>query len=37
MKINSVTEQVPDATTLLKFRHLLEKHDIGKVFFRNGP
>ena len=34
MKINFVDEQVPDATTLLKFRHLLEKHDIGKVFFQ---
>ena len=34
MKINFVTEQAPDATTLLKFRHLLEKHGIGKVFFQ---
>jgi IS5 family transposase len=34
MKINFVMEQVPDATTLLKFRHLLEKYDIGKVFFQ---
>ena len=33
MKINFVAEQVPDATTLLKFRHLLEKHNIAKVFF----
>ncbi len=33
MKINFVDEQVPDATTLLKFRHLLEKHGIGKGFF----
>ena len=33
MKINFAREQVPDATTLLKFRHLLEKHEIGKVFF----
>jgi IS5 family transposase len=33
MKINFVDEQVPDATTLLNFRHLLEKHGIGKVFF----
>jgi IS5 family transposase len=32
--INFLTEQVPDATTLLKFRHLLEKHNISKVFFR---
>jgi IS5 family transposase len=33
MKINFVDEQVPDATTLLKFRHLLEEYNIGKVFF----
>ena len=33
MKINFMKEQVPDATTLLNFRHLLEKHNIGKVFF----
>jgi IS5 family transposase len=33
MGINFVTEQVPDATTLLHFRHLLEKHDIAKLFF----
>ena len=33
MGINFMTEQVPDATTLLNFRHLLEKHNIGKVFF----
>jgi IS5 family transposase len=33
MKINFVNEQVPDATTLLKFRHLLEEHNIGEVFF----
>ena len=26
-------QQVPDATTLLRFRHLLEKHDIGKRIF----
>ena len=29
--INFIDEQVPDATTLLKFRHLLEKHHIGGV------
>ena len=34
MKINFNTEQAPDATTLLKFRHLLEKHNIGQVFFQ---
>ena len=26
-------EQVPDATTLLKFRHLLEENGIGKIIF----
>lgn len=31
--IDFSVEQVPDATTLLHFRHLLEKHDIGKTFF----
>lgn len=33
MKINFVGEQAPDATTLLKFLHLLEKNNIGKMFF----
>ncbi|MCP4491146.1 MAG: IS5 family transposase [Gammaproteobacteria bacterium] len=33
MKIDFTKEQAPDATTLLKFRHLLEKHNIGKLFF----
>lgn len=28
-------EGVPDATTLLKFRHLLEKHNIGEKIFEN--
>ena len=31
--INFMTEQVPDATTSLKFRHLLEKHNIGEKDF----
>ena len=31
--INFSEEQVPDATTLLKFRHLLETHLIGKKIF----
>ena len=31
--INFLEEQVPDATTHLKFRHLLEKHDLGKALF----
>ena len=26
-------ERVPDATTLLKFRHLLERHDLGAALF----
>lgn len=33
VKIDFTREQAPDATTLLKFRHLLEKHGIAKVFF----
>lgn len=33
MHIDFLNEQVPDATTLLKFRHLLEAHDIGKKIF----
>lgn len=34
MGINFFEEQVPDATTLLKFRHLMEKHKIGEQLFR---
>lgn len=34
MGINFNEEQVPDATTLLKFRHLLEKHKIGEQIFK---
>ena len=26
-------EDVPDATTLLKFRHLIERHDLGRRIF----
>lgn len=33
MHINFLDEQVPDTTTLLKFRHLLEKHKIGEQIF----
>ena len=33
MRINFLEEQVPDATTLLKFRHLLEEHKIGAAIF----
>jgi IS5 family transposase len=31
--LNFLEEQAPDATTLLKFRHLLEEHQIGKKMF----
>lgn len=33
--INFLTEQVPDATTLLKFRHLLEKNNLGEAIFND--
>ena len=33
MGLNFMNESVPDATTLLKFRHLLEKHKIGEQLF----
>ena len=33
MRIDFMEKSVPDATTLLKFRHLLEEHDIGKKMF----
>ena len=33
--IDFLSEQVPDATTLLKFRHLLEKHHIGEKIFND--
>lgn len=33
MGLDFLQEQVPDATTLLKFRHLLEKHEIGEKLF----
>ena len=31
--INFLTESVPDETTLCKFRHLLEEHELNKLFF----
>ena len=34
MNIDFMEEQVPDATTLLKFRHLLEENHLGEVFFK---
>jgi len=33
MGLDFTTEQVPDATTLLHFRHLLEKHELGEKLF----
>lgn len=33
LHIDFYKEQVPDATTLLKFRHLLEEHHIGEKIF----
>ena len=30
------SEAVPDATTLLGFRHLLERHDLGRRIFEIG-
>ncbi len=34
MGVDFVKEQVPDATTLLKFRHLLEENHLGEEFFK---
>ena len=28
--INLISRRIPDETTILSFRHLLEKHDLGK-------
>ncbi len=33
MGLDFAVEQVPDATTLLHFRHLLEKHELGEKLF----
>ena len=33
LKLDFSKEQVPDATTLLHFRHLLEEHDLGAALF----
>ena len=35
MHIDFLNQQVPDATTLLKFRHLLEKHHIAEMIFED--
>lgn len=33
MKIDFIGEQVPDSTTLLDFRHMIEENHIGEEFF----
>ena len=33
MGVDFLSEQVPDATTLLHFRHLLEENDLGRAMF----
>ena len=33
MGLDFAVEQVPDATTLLGFRHLLEEHKLGEKLF----
>jgi IS5 family transposase len=35
MGLDFVVEQVPDATTLLHFRHLLEEHKLGEKLFES--
>ena len=35
MSLDFAVEQVPDATTLLHFRHLLEKHKLGEKLFES--
>lgn len=35
MHMDFVSSQVPDSTTLLKFRHLLEEHEIGRQIFED--
>jgi IS5 family transposase len=35
MALDFGVEQVPDATTLLGFRHLLEKHELGRKLFES--
>lgn len=35
MHIDFLTEQVPDSTTLLHFRHLIEKNHIGEQIFKD--
>jgi IS5 family transposase len=32
-EIDMISDRIPDETTILAFRHLLEKHDLGKQIF----
>jgi len=32
--IDLISERIPDETTILTFRHLLERHDLGKQSLR---
>ena len=32
MHVDSLTQQVPDATTLLHFRHLIEENSLGEKY-----
>jgi IS5 family transposase len=31
--IDMISDRIPDETTILTFRHLLEKHDLGQQIF----
>lgn len=33
MGIDLISDRIPDETTILSFRHLLEKHDLGEQIF----
>lgn len=35
MNLDFLKEQVPDATTLLHFRHLIEENNLGETIFKN--
>ena len=36
--IDLISDRIPDETTILSFRHLLEKHDLGqKISKRSRP
>ncbi len=32
--IDLISERIPDKTTILSFRHFLEKHDLGNQIFK---